>query len=270
MQGTCYNQLATTLRTPVGHQKGTKPNITGIRAAFAAASYRVVAFLSDPAICKARDICCCVIHACCHRYKNAAAAAAAAAVQFSSAAEYGREFQPLLRRILFYFCCKYYPTTAVLLGVPCVTPECAVACVCGRCVPCVTRGVPPNFFILFPCMFCPPPKYRRSYKRGLRVRMYSSNLQIYHTATNKVSLFYSMPCLALLILLVYTCIYSAAVRYALCNSRTRLEFQIDNLLLSVRTNSYLAAVQVAKSWHLFLLPWLLHKRTCLYSPYPQQ
>ena len=67
-------------------------------------------------------LCSCVIHACCHRYDNTAAAAAE---RFSWAAECGRDFQPLLRCILFYFR-KYYPTNVLLCSV-CHT------CVCGVC-----------------------------------------------------------------------------------------------------------------------------------------
>ena len=82
----------------------------------------LVACSLDPAICRAGGLCCCcVIHACCHRYNITAAAGA---VRFSWAAGCSREFQPLLRYILFYFC-KYYPTTTVLC-VPCATRACAV------------------------------------------------------------------------------------------------------------------------------------------------
>ena len=106
VQGAGYNQLATTLYAPAARHQSRKQHhayaVVCPRYS-AVASYSVVAFLSDPAICKAGGgLCCCVINACCHRYNSAAAAAAAAAaaVRLLRAAECGREFQPLVRCIL--------------------------------------------------------------------------------------------------------------------------------------------------------------------------
>ena len=98
--------------------------------------YQVVIVLSNPAICKAGRGSLLLCDACCHRYNNAAAA-----VRFSWAAGCGREFQPLLRCILFYFC-KYYPTTL------------RTAC----CLPCVTRvrAVCHPWSALKPFFICSP------------------------------------------------------------------------------------------------------------------
>ena len=119
VQGACFNQLATTLYTPAARQQSRDQHhaCAAICARCdAVATYS--AFLSDPATCRAGRLCCCVVHACCHRYNSTTAAAAA--MRFPWAAERGREFQPLLRRVLLYFC-KYYLTAAVLLCSVCHT-----------------------------------------------------------------------------------------------------------------------------------------------------
>ena len=138
VQGAGYNQLATTLYAPAARHQSRKQHhayaVVCPRYS-AVASYYVVAFLSDPAICKAGGgLCCCVINACCHRY-NSAAAAAAAAVRLLRAAECGREFQPLVRCIL-----SISVNTIPLL----YTAVFRITRVCA--MPCVTHGVLSNFF----------------------------------------------------------------------------------------------------------------------------
>ena len=56
MQAACYNQLATTLYTPVARQESSKQHharTVVCSCCFAAVSYSVVALVSDPAICRA-------------------------------------------------------------------------------------------------------------------------------------------------------------------------------------------------------------------------
>ena len=94
-------------------------------------------FLSNPAICQARALRRCVTHACWRRYGNAAAVPAA--VRFSWAAWWGRAFQPLLRRTLFYSSMfrKCSPST-----LPCTWYNkllCPWFTPCRCCVPRATR-----------------------------------------------------------------------------------------------------------------------------------
>ena len=129
--------------TPVARQQSRKQHhacTVACPRCIAVASYSVVAFFIGPL--RSGGLCCCVIHACCHRYNSttaAAAAAAAAAVRLSWAPECGRDFQRLLRCILFFFC-KYHLTIQ-----HCCTAAFRVSRVCVRCV---TRGVLANSFFL--------------------------------------------------------------------------------------------------------------------------
>ena len=78
VQGACYNQLATTLYTPVACQQSRNQHDTCTvvcpRFITAVAFYLIpgswLLMLSDPAISCPAGLCCCVIHACCHRYYN--------------------------------------------------------------------------------------------------------------------------------------------------------------------------------------------------------
>ena len=140
VQGALYNQLATTLSTPAASQQSRKQHhacAVVCPRCIAVASYSVVAFLSDPAICRAggslllcetcmlpqvQRCCCC------------------------SAIFVGSRVWPRVQssvHYIFYFC-KYHPASVVLCSV------------CHACVTqaCVTRGVISNLLFVGSPRFC--------------------------------------------------------------------------------------------------------------------
>ena len=103
---------------PPAEQEETSRVCSSLSALYRCGFLSMIAFWSDPAICRAGGLCCC------HRYSNTAAAT----VRFLWAAECGRECQPLLRCMLFSTSVSvtHDPTTVLL---------CSVRRVCVRCMP---------------------------------------------------------------------------------------------------------------------------------------